>query len=258
MNNKEELMMKKVNRFVLLFLFVLLLSSLACNFSMGLPGNVGRQDVEISPEDIALAATRAAEVAATAAVVADQAGQLAATAVTQEDSSVATAIAQVGDDSDTGQAPAAGDALVAGGSLQQKLANIQPDANGNFTVAITEEELNEYIAGQEGAFQTDSFSAQNIQIEIAPEHVKLTGDVTEPIALPLLIELRPAVAGGQLQFELLSASAGIFPVPDSMLNLIEASANSELGQALAGLPNGVTVQDAALANGVLTIFGHQN
>jgi hypothetical protein len=101
-------------------------------------------------------------------------------------------------------------------------------------------------------------SAQNIQIQISPEHVELTGDVTEPMALPLLVRLRPAVIGGQLQFELLSASAGIFPVPDSMLDLIETVANSELGQALAGLPNGVTVQDATLANGVLTIFGHQN
>ena len=250
--------MKKANRFAPLFLFVLLLSSLACNFSMELPWNIGPQDVEISPEDVSVAATRAAEAAATAAVVADQAGQLAATAVTQGDGAVATAIAQVGDDSDIDKAPAAGDTVVAGGALQQKLANIQPDANGNFAVAITEEDLNEYITAQEGAFQTDTMSAQNIQIQISPEYVELSGDVTEPMALPLLVRLRPAVNGGQLQFELLSASAGIFPVPDSMLDLIEAGANSELGQALAGLPNGVTVQDATLANGVLTIFGHQN
>ncbi len=250
--------MKKANRFALLFFFVLLLSSLACNFSLDLPWNTGSQDVKISAEDVSVAATRAAEAAATAAVVVDQAGQLAATAITQGDSAVATAIAQVGDGSNTAQAPSTGDAVVAGGALQQKLANIQPDANGNFTVAVTEEDLNEFIAGQQGAFQTDTLSAQNIQIQIVPEYIKLTGDVTEPIALPLLIKLRPAVAGGQLQFELLSASAGIFPVPDSMLDLIEAGANSELGQALAGLPNGVTILDATLANGVLTIVGHQN
>ena len=250
--------MKKANRFALLFLPVLLLSSLACNFGVELPWNIGPQDVGISAEDVSVAATRAAEAAATAAVVADQAGQLAATAITQGDSAVATAVAQVGDGSNSDQAPAAGDAVVAGGSLQQKLANIQPDADGNFSVAVSEADLNEFIAGHEGAFRTDSLSAENIQIQISPEHLELTGDVTEPIALPLVIKLRPAVAGGQLRFELLSASAGIFPVPDSMLDLIEAGANSELGQALAGLPDGVTLQDATLANGVLTIVGHQN
>ncbi len=250
--------MKKANRFALLFLVVLLLSSLACNFSLELPWNIGPQEVGISAEDVSVAATRAAEAAATAAFIADQAGRLAATAVTQGDDAVATAIAQVGDGLDSDQAPAAGDGAVAEGSLQQKLANIQPDADGNFTVAVSEEDLNEFIAGQEGAFRTDTLSAENIQIRITPEHLELTGDVTEPIALPLLIKLRPAVAGGQLQFELLSASAGIFPVPDSMLDLIEVGANSELGQALAGLPDGVTLQDAALAKGVLTIVGHQN
>ena len=242
--------MKKGILLVTMFLFVLLLSSLACNFSQNLPWNTAAEDGGISAEDVSVAATRAAEAAATAIAGADQAGQMAATAVTQGDGTVATA--------DTGQAPAADDAAVAGGSLQQKLANIQPDANGNFTVAITEEDLNEFIAGEGGGFQTDTLSAQNIEIQITPEHLELTGDVTEPVALPLVVKLRPAVAGGQLGFELISASAGIFPAPDSMLDLIEAGANSEHGRALTGLPSGVVLQNATLADGVLTIFGQQN
>jgi len=191
-----------------------------------------------------------AEAAAAAAAAANQAGQLAATAITQGDSAAATAVGQGSD--------GAGSALAAGGSLQQKLANIQPDANGNFDVAVTEADLNEFVAGQGGGFQTDTLSAQNIKIQITPEHLALTGDVTDPIALPLEVKLRPAIIGEQLRFELLSASAGIFPVPDSMLNLIEAGVNSELSRALIGLPNDVTLQDASLANGVLTIFGQQN
>jgi len=239
--------MKKPNRIALLSLIVLMLTSLACSFSAELPWNVGPENVEISSEDISVAATRAAEAAATAVAAADQAGQLAATAVTQGDSAVATVASQTG-----------GDAIVIGGSLQQKLANIQPDANGDFAVAVTEEDLNEFVAGQGGGFKTESLSAENIQIQINPERLQLTGDVTEPLALPLVVNLSPAVVGDQLRFDLLSASAGIFPVPDSMLELIEAGANSELNRALEGLPDGVTLQDAALADGVLTIFGHQN
>jgi hypothetical protein len=246
-------MMKKGTILVITFLFVLLLSSLACNASQNLPWNAGSEDIGISAEDVSVAATRAAEAAAAAAAGADQAGQMAATAIAQESGA---ADAPVSDSSGTGQA--SGDAVVAGGSLQQKLANIQPDANGNFAVAITEDDLNEFIAGEGGAFQTDTLSAQNIEIQITPEHLELTGDVTEPVALPLVVKLRPAIAGGQLGFELVSASAGIFPVPDSMLDLIEAGANSELGRALAGLPSGVVLQNATLAEGVLTIFGQEN
>ena len=100
--------MNKASRFTLLFLSVLLLSSVACNFSLELPWNIGPDDVEISPEDIAVAATRAAEAAAAAVVAADQAGQLAATAITQGDGAAATAAAQNSDGSDAGQALEAG------------------------------------------------------------------------------------------------------------------------------------------------------
>ena len=81
---------------VVLILFILSLSTMACRFSVELPWNVAAPDVEISPDDVAAAATRAAVVAATAASVADQAGQIAATAVLQGDGIVSTAVAGEG------------------------------------------------------------------------------------------------------------------------------------------------------------------
>lgn len=236
--------MKKSNRFIPFFLFILLFTTIACNFGGGL---VNQAAGEISPEDISRAATRAAEAAAAASAAVDQAGQLAENALSEQESVLATA-----------QALAAANVPAAGGSLEQKLANIQPDANGNFAVPITDADLNEFIATQGGSLKSDTFSAENIKIEITTEHVALTGNVTEPIALPLDVKLRPTITGDQLSFDLISASAGIFPIPDSMLDLIEAGANSEISRALAGLPNGVTLQNATLTDGVLTIFGRQN
>jgi len=240
--------MNKGNRTSLMLLVLFLLLSLACNFGLELPWDIGVQDVEISPEDVSEAATRAAVAAATA--------------VAQGDTVVETVVAQSGDLAATAQiipTPPPGEAVLAGTALQQKLANIQPDGDGNFTVAVTEGDLNEFITGQEGgAFQTDTLSAENIQVQITPEHIELTGDVTQPIALPLNVKMRPSVASGQLQFDLLSASTGILPVPESMLDLIETGVNSELGRALTGLPDGVSIQEVMLADGVLTILGHQN
>jgi hypothetical protein len=257
-----ELIMGKGNRTVLMFLGTLLLLSMACSFGIELPWDVGAEDVAISPEEVSEAATRAAEAAATAAVLADQAGEMAATVVLQGDDVLGTAVAQGAELVATVQTlptlPIV-DVVTGGSTLQQKLANIQPNANGNFAVAITESDLNEFISGSHnGGFQTDTLSADNVQVKITAEHVELSGDVQEPIALPLIVQLRPTVVNGQLQFELLSASAGILPVPESMLDLIEAGANSELTRALVGLPNGVTVQNVTLSDGLFTIFGQQN
>lgn len=242
-------MIKKQRTTVFLFGIVMLLT-LACRFGTDLPWNAGEQDVPISAEDVAEAATRAAEAAAAAGVSTDQLGEIAATAVAQGSDIVATAEAL--------PTPDLG-AAVGATALEQKLANIQPDANGNFTVDITEEDLNEFVSGQSGGgIQTEGLNVENVQIGITDESVKLTGDVKQPLELPLTVELRPSVLNSQLQFEIISASAGFFPVPDAMLDLIEATANSELTQALTGLPANVTLTDAQLGNGVLMIMGQQN
>lgn len=248
------MMKNRNNRLLLLFILPLLLS-LACNFALDLPF-LGSQDEGISPEDVSLAATRAAEAAATAAAVAGEAGQLAATAVVQSQELAATTIPSAEKITETALPTA--EASVTGTSIERKLANIQPDADGNFSVSITEDDLNEFVAGQEGGIQTEALSAQDIGFDITPEHLELSADVTEPVQLPLIIQLRPTVTGDQLRFELLSASAGLFPVPEGMLDVIETVANTELTRALIGLPSGTTLNDATLGEGEFTIYGHQN
>lgn len=232
-------MIIKQNRIVLL-LSILVISTLACSLGSNLPFGGGGQDVSISPEDVAEAATRAAEVAATAGVFTEQPTEMAATPEINP--------------TQTPDVP-----VVGGSSLEQKLANIQPDANGNFSVDITEEDLNEFVSGQaNGGIQTEGLNVEQVQIGISDESVKLTGDVKEPIELPLIVELRPSVVNDRLHFEIITASAGIFPLPESVLDLIEVTANTELTQALVGLPENVTLYDAQLGNSVLTIFGHMN
>jgi hypothetical protein len=239
-NQKKDLMMKKGNRHILFVVLLLLLLSLSCNLSPNLPF-AGSQEEGISQEDVSIAATRAAE----AAAAAEEAGQMAATAIAPVEENPDTALPTV-------------EAPVTGSSLERKLANIQPDANGNFSVSITEGDLNEFVAGQEGGFQTEALDAQNIGFEITTEYLELTADVNEPVELPLIVRLRPAVVNDQLRFELISASAGLLPVPEGMLEVIETVANNELSRALIGLPTGIALTDATLANGEFTVFGHEN
>ncbi len=138
--------------------------TLACRFGIELPWNAGGQDVPISPEDVAEAATRAAEAAAAAGVLGEQAGDMAATAVAQAGELVATAECF----------PTPDPAAAGGSALEQKLANIQPDANGNFSVDITEGDLNEFVSGQTGGgIQTEGLNVENVQIGITGESVKI-------------------------------------------------------------------------------------
>lgn len=230
---------------VVLTLFILSLSTMACRFSVELPWNVAAPDVEISPDDVAAAATRAAVVAATAASVADQAGQIAATAVLQGDGIVSTAVAGEG-------LPDVGAAL---SSLERKLTSITPDANGNFTITMTDADLAEYLALQGAAFENGEARIENVLVNFTPQHIVITGNITNPVTLPLTAQLRPVVIDGRLQFQVINASAGVLPVPDSMLSMLETGINVGLGQAMNALPAGVTLLDVALGSGSMTVLG---
>ncbi len=232
-----------------LLLIVLSLTTLACRFSLELPWNVSAPDVDISPEEVAAAATRAAVAAATAASIADQAGQLAATAVLQGDNILSTAVAGEG-------LPGIGTAGAAVGSLQQKLSTFTPDANGNFTITFTDTDMAEYLANQGGTFATDEAQIENVQISMTPQNVVVRGDVTSPMSLPLKAELRPTVVDGQLYFEVITASAGVLPLPASMLAMLETGVNVGLSQAMNSLPDGVSLLDVALGSGSMTVLGH--
>jgi hypothetical protein len=243
--------MRTLSRKGFLLLGLLLMTAVACRFTVELPWNVDAPDVEISPQDVAAAATRAAEAAATAASLADQAGQLAATAVLEGDNILSTAVAGEG-------LPGVGAGAAVAGSLQQKLASITPDGNGNFNLTITDADMAEYIALQGGGVTYNDITIENIRVNILPQHVVVAGQVTDPVSLPMTANFRPVVSDGRLRFAIIDATAGIFPVPSSMVSLLETGVNFGLGQAFDTLPAGVSMQDVALGNGSMTIIGGVN
>lgn len=231
----------------LLFLVALLVTTLACRFTVELPWNVSAPDLEISPEDVAGAATRVAVAAATAAAFADQAGQLAATAVLEGDNAVSTAVAGEG-------LPAVG----AGVALQEKLNNIRPDANGNFTVTFTDADMRQLVEAQGSSFSSEEAQLENLQVRFTPQHVVATGDLVRPLEVPLTVQLRPFISNGRLRFEVIEATAGMFPVPASLLSTLEIGVNAALGQAFNGMPAGATLVDVALGVGSMTVLGRMN
>ncbi|MCI0394885.1 MAG: DUF2993 domain-containing protein [Chloroflexi bacterium] len=142
-------------------------------------------------------------------------------------------------------------------ALQEKLAGIQPDANGNFTVTITDDEVNQVILAQQQLAGNQQTALQNPLVTFIGGNIVLTGDVTQPIVAPLAVVFRPAVVDGVLQFELISATLGSIQVPETLLAGAESTLNSSLGQALNQMPAGVQLQEILMGEGTMTITGRQ-
>lgn len=218
--------MKKQPIWVLLGL--LLLVSLAC----AMPGG-SLPDVTV-PNDAA----------ATAAAAAQQAGRAAATiaAVASENSDELLATVQASDF----------EINVNIDALREKFSNLQPDANGNISVALTDEEINQAIQGQNNVAQ-QGISLQGIGVTFTGGNVVLTAMVTEPLQAQMTASFQPQVIDGQLQFTLVSAVLGRLPVPAAVLQSVEQTLNDTIGQLIATIPANYVLQDIVMGEGTMTI-----
>jgi hypothetical protein len=61
-----------------------------------------------------------------------------------------------------------------------------------------------------------------------------------------------------MRFAIIDATAGIFPVPSSMISLLETGVNSGLSTAFDTLPANVSMDDVALGSGSMTVVGRVN
>jgi hypothetical protein len=243
--------MKRIKLSLFILLSLLILPALACGGKASLP-NV---DVDELAGQAAESATKAAEVAATAAVVAQQAADSAATiaASDQAQNLEATAVAAATTIANNDYQ------LPDTSSLRQKFANAQPDANGNISVTITDDELNEAIrikqtaaaqAGQEQPLQGATVTFTNGSIV-------LTGSITEPVTAQLTVTFRPYVADGILQFEVVSATIGSLNVPASLLSASEVTLNNTLNEAMGSLSGNYVLQEVIMGEGTMTINGQK-
>lgn len=230
--------MKHNNLFLLMLIGLLILPALACGGSVSVP------NVDELAGQAADAATKAADAAATAVVVAQQ---VATSEQVQNLEATAVAAATSLANSDV--------ELPENSSLRQKFANAQPDANGNLTITLTDAELNEAIQMKQAA-AAEAGQPQPIQgltVTFTGGNIVMNGDITDPFAAHLTVTFHPYVTGGNLQFEVVSASIGSINVPAALLSASEATLNSTLNDALGDLAANYTLQDVTMGEGTMTV-----
>lgn len=260
----------KTRNMLLGMIGMLLMIGLACNATLRQP--------DAAPTDAGAALSERAEnVAAQAAAAATAAANTIATvqvptvSLPADSSAAATTAAQSLNDlqqdptlAETAAAAATSVANAAGtltlpalngASLAERFAALSFDNNGSYTITVTEADLNQAIqAGQNTDVPAgNEATIEQTAVQFSDGIILLSGTITNPNLGNMVVQLRPVVIDGTLQFEVISATVGNVNVPTPLLQTAAGTLNSTLGTALNNLPAGVSLQTVTVSDGVMTL-----
>jgi hypothetical protein len=222
------------------FFGLLLFTSLACDLSLGDPAEIVPPALETAEE----AARVAGNVAQTAAAQAgDLAGTAAVVATTEGGKLIATAIAMATPHADY---------------LKDKLASLEPDADGNYRVTLTENEVNTLLRLRQ-LLTGDLLGAgiQSQEVKFRDGSITLSGTILEPLPGRLFVRMRPSVEAGQIQLDIQESSLAGQAAPQQALEAAEGAITGGLGEILEFLPADVQLQEVTVANGEIVITGRK-
>lgn len=231
--------MKSIRRVATFILFTSLLFLAACGLVDELP------EVAL-PEGAAETAQAAAQKAGEAAKTAvSQAGDFAQTAavVATEEGSAALATLRARGTPDVN-------------AIREKFTSILPDDQGNFSVSISDTDINRVLVLRQLITGPDDISPlRDVAIAFTNGIVFLTAEVTLPVKAKLEVSFQPQISDGRLQFDVVTASLGSQEAPQSVQEKAEDVLNSTLSEAAERLPEGFQLRDITVSEGVLTVSG---
>lgn len=263
--------MHNVSRPIFLLFTLFVLVTLACGAANGNGSQIEVPQIDVPQGGIPQATldaanTRAAEIsheAANAAATAQAGVAQIATQVVPASETVAagaelvvTALPTL-EAAATLVAPTIAAADYSMADLEALFSAVQPDGNGNISVAMTDDQLNAAIAAGQSTGQGNG-QIQNILFTFVPGAIVMTGNVTQPVQAALSVTFTPYVSNGILQFDITQASLGNIQVPPATLDQAEITLNNTLGTAVTQLPANVTLQSVTVGDGVMTFTGGLN
>jgi hypothetical protein len=142
------------------------------------------------------------------------------------------------------------------GALQERIASLQPDEDGNFSVIIHEDEINSIIEIQElftGPIPGNPL--KNTTVTFSEGVIVFSADVFKPIVGQLTIKFSSSVDGDHVRFEVIDASLGGKETPQSVLDTAASTLDSTLGEALRFLPASLKPREIVVTNGTFTLTG---
>jgi len=226
-------------KFMLAAMLILSLMVAGCGLTEELP------EVEL-PEGMAetaeSAVQSAGEVAQTAASKAGDFAQTAAVVATEQGSAALATLKAVGTpDID---------------SIKDKIASIQPDGDGQFSLTISDQDLNRVLLLRQLITGPEDFSLiRNVGVEFQDGLIILVADVPKPLEATVEITFEAVVENGGLRFEIVEASVADRDVPQDVLDAAAGLLNVSLGEAVEHLPPALTLRSVVVGEGSLTLQG---
>ena len=124
-----------------------------------------------------------------------------------------------------------------------------------FTLSITETQVTSLVTLKLQSIGEKRL--QNLQIYLRDGQIQIIGDALyEGISLPINIAARVSASQGSLALEILEARVGVFNVPESLLDQLQAQLDQIILEQLSPDVSKVVIEDISIANGVMTITGH--
>lgn len=141
-------------------------------------------------------------------------------------------------------------------ATQVVAAATQAATGGPIVLEFTEQQLTS-AAALELQNQND-YQVQNIQVRLRDGLMTITGDVEQSgFNLPLQIVMRVNPdSRGVPQADVVEASVGPLPIPESMTAQIESSFNQMIQAELSGSGKNIFVDSITIADGKMTILAH--
>ncbi|RPJ45327.1 MAG: DUF2140 family protein [Chloroflexi bacterium] len=137
--------------------------------------------------------------------------------------------------------------------LQATLNN--PNASGEVTVTLTQDQLNRIIAGQ--IAQQPDQGISDPSVVLTNGQMQVFGKVTQSdISANLQVVLQPTVdAAGNPRLNVVSINLGGLPVPDVLKSRVETMANDALDNYLASTSNSFKVRTITITEGQMAVTG---
>jgi hypothetical protein len=139
-------------------------------------------------------------------------------------------------------------------TLRDRLAQLQPNADGSLTITITEAELTAALTWDEPA---EDDRLRNVRARIAEGMLVISADVVDPVTAPASIRFEPVIEDSALQLHIIDARLGSVPLPTALLNASENRLNRTLLTAINLIPGENIFTQVSAENGVLVLFGYR-
>ena len=140
--------------------------------------------------------------------------------------------------------------------FEERMDSVETDADGSFTVTITEEEITSLIV-RELAKQDEPPPIGEPQVHFRNGRAECyaTVQIIDSLALPSMVALSITAANGEIEVTVEEVALGPLPIPGSALELLTDALNKALVEGVQGDDVDTLITDIQIGDGEMRISG---